>query len=224
MKRYIQCGIFSSVILILVCSFLQACKSRLFVSQPVYQHPEIMELKEQQEVVIINSETYTIPPPWKGNRLTAPEFDYSDFRLIPVKYTHNGSKIYILNTAHQSLVSLLQAAEKEGVFLKVESAYRSETYQKSIFKRMLAKGRTFDDIVRYVAPPGYSQHVLGTAVDFFPSNWRFADKIDCTWLKENGRRFGFEETYPQFNPMKRPWEPWHWNFTGKNDEFVNLGK
>ena len=203
--------------MLLLCFFLQACNSRLFVSRPVSQHPEIVELEEQQEAMTLNGKTYTIPPPWKGNKLTAPEFDYLDFRLIPVEYTHNSSKIYILATAHQSLVALLQAAEKEGVFLKVESGYRSETYQASIFKRMLAEGRTFDNIVRYVAPPGYSQHMLGTAVDFFPSRWWFADKVCYTWLKENGRRFGFEETYSQYNPMKIPWEPWHWNFNGEID-------
>ena len=213
MKRYIhiRCGFFFPVMLMLVCACLQACNFRL---------SEILEGDEPQEVVIINGETYIIPPPWAGNKLTAPKLDSSDFRLIPVEYTHNSSKIYILAAAYQPLVVLLQAAEKDGIFLKVESAYRSEAYQKRIFKRMLAEGRTFNDIIRYVAPPGYSQHMLGTAVDFFPSNWRFADKIDYTWLKENGRRFGFEETHSQFNPMKRPWEPWHWNFTGKNYEFV----
>ena len=114
-------------------------------------------------------------------------------------------------------MELLQAAEKDGISLKVESAYRSERYQKRIFKRMIAEGRSFDDIVRYVAPPGYSQHVLGTAVDFFPSNWRFADTEAYTWLRENAQRFGFEETYSRFNPMRIPWESWHWNFTGNKD-------
>ena len=83
---------------------------------------------------------------------------------------------------------------------------------------MLGEGRTFADIVRYVAPPGYSQHVLGTAIDFFPSNWRFADTPDYEWLKENARQFGFEETYSQFNKMKMPWEAWHWNYSWKNTE------
>ncbi|MCL7486903.1 MAG: M15 family metallopeptidase [Desulfobulbaceae bacterium] len=178
---------------------------------------DISQLDESREMLIIEGESYIIPPPWRGNRFIAPEYDYSDFRLIPVEYTHNGTKIYILSTAHQPLVALLEAAEKDGIFLKVESAYRSEGYQTRIFRRMLAEGRTFDDIVRYVAPPGYSQHILGTAVDFFPSNWRFAGTPAYTWLQENGRRFGFAETYSRFNLMKIPWESWHWNFIGRDD-------
>ena len=201
---------------------LPACSSRPSKSPLVSPSLEIPEQDKPQrdkpqEVVTINGETYIIPPPWTGNRLTAPELNYSDFLRIPVEYTLNNGKIYILAKAHQPVVAL-QAAEKNGIFLKVESAYRSTGYQKRIFKRMLAKGRTFDDIVRYVAPPGYSQHMLGTAVDFFPSNWRFADTTDYTWLQKNATRFGFEETYYQLNPMKIPWEAWHWNFTGKKDE------
>jgi D-alanyl-D-alanine carboxypeptidase len=78
---------------------------------------------------------------------------------------------------------------------------------------MLSEGREFDDIVRYVAPPGYSEHMLGTAVDFSPSNWRFADTDQHRWLLENAHRFGFENTYPEISETNMPWEAWHWNHT-----------
>ena len=172
--------------------------------------------------MVIDGQTYSVPPPWIGSRIVAPEFDYTDFRQIPVEYTHMGSSIYILASAHGPLVEMLKAAKEDGIELKVESAYRSERYQKQIFKRMLEEGRTFEDIVRYVAPPGYSQHVLGTAVDFFPSNWRFADTPDYAWLKENAGQFGFAETYSRFNKMKMPWEAWHWNYTGSGTEKIIL--
>lgn len=209
-----RCVILFLIMLIMVCVSQPACNSRPSNSLPVIKPLEVQEQDEPQEVVNINGETYIIPLPWAGNRFSAPKLDYSDFRRIPTKYSHNNSKVYILAAAHQPVVALLQAAEKDGVFLKVESVYRSAGYQKRIFKRMLSEGRTFDDIIRYVAPPGYSQHMLGTAVDFFPSNWRFADTIAYTWLQENGSRFGFEETYSQFNSMKMPWEAWHWNYIG----------
>ncbi len=210
-----RCVILFLILLIMVCVSQPACNSRPTKSSPVVKPLEIQEQEEAQEVVTINGETYIIPLPWTGNRFTAPNLDYSDFRRIPSEYSHNSSKIYILAAAHQPVVALLHAAEKDGVLLKVESVYRSAGYQKRIFKRMLAEGRTFDDIIRYVAPPGYSQHMLGTAVDFFPSNWRFADTTAYTWLQENGPRFGFEETYSQFNSMKMPWEAWHWNYIGE---------
>ena len=207
------------IMLMMVCALLAACSSLPPKSPQASLPLEIPEQDKPEEAVTINGETYIIPPPWTGNRFTAPELDYSDFLRIPDEYTHNSSKIYILAAAHQPVMALLQAAEKDGIFLKVESAYRSARYQKRIFKRMLAEGRTFDDIIRYVAPPGYSQHILGTAVDFFPSDWRFADTTAYTWLQKNAMRFGFEETYSRSNPMKMPWEAWHWNFTGKKDGY-----
>ena len=167
------------------------------------------------ESTSINGIEYVIPEPWSGHRLKSPRFDYSSFRQIPVKYSWNNSKLYIVVKAHAALVEMLARAEEDGVLLKVESGYRSEGYQKSIFKRMIAKGRTFDDIVRYVAPPGYSSHVFGTAVDFYPSNWRFADTPEYKWLQENGGRFNFEETYSRANGLKMPWEAWHWNYIGE---------
>ena len=210
--------IFPPLILLLFFASEAAGDSRQFDSAPEMQSPEIsLQSAPQKEQVHINGETYTVPPPWAGNRYAAPEFDYSDFRPVPVAYTHNGSEIHILKKAHSSLVALLQAAEDDGIFLKVESAYRSARYQKQIFERMLAENRTFEDIVRYVAPPGYSQHMLGTSVDFFTSNWRFAETPAYAWLLENGPRFGFQETYSRSNSMKAPWESWHWNFTGPED-------
>ena len=77
---------------------------------------------------------------------------------------------------------------------------------------MLSEGRDFEDIIRYVAPPGYSNHMLGTAVDFSPSNWRFADTKQYLWLQENGHTFGFEEIYSETNRLKMPWEAWHWQY------------
>ena len=170
---------------------------------------------DKAETITIDGIIYEIPAPWAGNKMTAPELPYSSFRKIPEAHTKEGGKIYILAKAHDSLVKMLLQAVKDGVHLLVESGYRSENYQRKIFKRMLREGRTFDDIVRYVAPPGYSQHMFGTAVDFYPSNWRFAETDQYTWLQENAHRFHFEQTYPEFNKLKIPWEAWHWNYIGK---------
>jgi LAS superfamily LD-carboxypeptidase LdcB len=209
-------GLLFSILLLLISTTLPACSTRVSIPSATASPDSFKksEKREQpQEVVVIDNKTYSIPPPWIGSRIVAPKFDYTDFRQIPVEYTHKGSSIYILASAHGPLVEMLQAAKADGITLKAESAYRGERYQKQIFKRMLAEGRTFEDIVRYVAPPGYSQHVLGTAVDFFPSNWRFADTPDYAWLKENARQFDFAETFSRFNKMKMPWEAWHWNYT-----------
>ena len=166
------------------------------------------------EVVVIDGKKYQVPPPWTGHRIDAPYYTFESFKKIPVKFTQDNSSVYILAEAQPHLVALLSKAEEDGVEIRVESGYRSQNYQSGIFKRMISQGRTFDDIVRYVAPPGYSQHMLGIAVDFYPSNWRFADTPQYGWLQENAHLFSFEETYSQYNRFKMPWEAWHWSYTG----------
>jgi len=76
----------------------------------------------------------------------------------------------------------------------------------------MAAGRTWDDLVRYVAPPGYSEHMLGIAVDLYPSNWRFAATPAYAWLKEHAAEYHFVESYPEFNLESFPWEAWHWKY------------
>lgn len=211
---------FVMILVILTAMMTAACSAHSQVvpeNEDALTQPRTEEQEAEPETVTINGKEYVVPEPWSGHRITAPKFEYSDFSKIPVEFTHNESKIYILDIAYEPLVDLLQAAKKDGIALKVESAYRSERYQKKIFKRMLAEDRTFEDIVRYVAPPGYSNHMLGRAVDFFPSNWDFAEIEAYEWLRENAGRFGFEETYSRFNPMHMPWEAWHWNYTGKRE-------
>ena len=165
------------------------------------------------ETLTIEGITYEIPPPWKGNRLTDPKLTFSSFARIPAKFSKNNSRLYILAEVLPDLVEMLTTAENDGVLIQVESAYRSASYQQQIFRRMLSEGREFEDIIRYVAPPGYSEHMLGTAVDFSPSNWRFADTDQHRWLLENAYRFGFENTYPEISESHLPWEAWHWSHT-----------
>lgn len=166
------------------------------------------------ETVMIGPELYQVPAPWSGNRMFPTSRTLDELQQIPEEFTYQGSKIFILAEAYPALVRMLEQAHRDGVIIEVESAYRSIHYQTTIFTRMLEKGRTFDDIIRYVAPPGYSQHMLGTAMDFFPSNWEFADTEQYRWLQENGHKFGFEETYSKNNRFHMPWEAWHWNYVG----------
>ena len=167
------------------------------------------------ETVIIDTLRYQVPEPWTGNRLFPTSRNLDELKQIPREHTYEGSEIYILADAYPAMVEMLEQARRDGIDLRVESAYRSINYQARIFVRMIKKGRTFEDIVRYVAPPGYSQHMLGTAMDFYPSNWEFAETEQYRWLQENASKFGFEESYSKNNRYRMPWEAWHWNYTGE---------
>jgi LAS superfamily LD-carboxypeptidase LdcB len=182
----------------------------LFLSTPLWAAVD----EAPEEFVVINNASYPIPSPWRGHKVKAPSLTVPPLMQIPMHLTENESKLYLLKDACLVLIMMAEEAEKEGIHLKIDSSYRSSWYQKKIFMRMMAEGREFDDIIRYVAPPGYSEHALGTVVDFTPSNWRFAGTSAYVWLQTNGKRFGFFETLPEYPERNTPWEAWHWQYLG----------
>ncbi len=171
----------------------------------------------QEEIVVISDVRYPVPPPWQGHKLDAPSLTVPPLMKIPVNLTENESKLYLLKDACLALIAMADEAEKENVHFQIDSSYRSSWYQKKIFMRMMREGREFEDIIRYVAPPGYSEHALGTVVDFTPSNWRFAGTSTYTWLQMHAKKYGFFETLPQYPKRKTPWEAWHWQYLGIQD-------
>ncbi len=163
-----------------------------------------------EETVTINGILYKIPPQWKGKKINGPTLIFDDFAPIPKDATWQGSALYVLKETAGVLAGMIEDAKKDGVYLVAHSAYRSRGYQTRIFVKLMEAGRSFDDLIRYVAPPGYSEHMLGTVVDFYPSNWKFASTSAYAWLKKNASGYDFFETYPETGSAA-PWEPWHWN-------------
>ena len=164
-----------------------------------------------EETVTIDGTTYPVPEAWIGQKLDAPPLKTPALVRIPHELTQDQTDIYILREAWDALVLMAEGARKDGVSLRVDSGYRSAWYQRKIFSNLMKKGRSFEDLVRYVAPPGYSEHMLGTVVDFSPGNWRFAKTPAYAWLREHAGEYGFSETYPK-NNRRHPWESWHWRY------------
>lgn len=171
------------------------------------------------ESVQIAGIRYLVPRQWRGRKVSAPTLQYEDFSRIPRDFTHKQGELYLRKEAAAALQDMAEKAQEDNVFLQVHSAYRSVGYQKRIFKKYLEQGRTFDDIVRYVAPPGYSQHALGTVVDFYPSNWEFAATEAYAWLKNHAGDFHFIESYPEHQPAGYPWEAWHWRWLPESERY-----
>jgi hypothetical protein len=64
------------------------------------------------------------------------------------------------------------------------------------------------------APPGYSQHSTGLAVDFREVENSFEGTAGYTFLKASAETFGFKESYPKGTNKGAGFEPWHWQFVG----------
>jgi D-alanyl-D-alanine carboxypeptidase len=116
------------------------------------------------------------------------------------------------------LQQLLTDASKAGTDLKIISAYRSFGEQGA-----LKNGYTVtygSGANKFSADQGYSEHQLGTTVDFTTSKLgtqftAFAKTDSFKWLEDNAYRYGFVLSYPESNTYYQ-FEPWHWRFVGKS--------
>jgi len=111
-----------------------------------------------------------------------------------------------------------EAAQASRVEIKLVSAFRTTAYQTSLFRRKLDQGHTMQEVLRVSAPPGYSEHHSGRAIDLTtrgckPLEEDFARTDAYRWLLSNARFFGFRESYPLNNRQRIAWEPWHWYFS-----------
>ncbi|MFM2424248.1 MAG: hypothetical protein RLZZ70_639 [Candidatus Parcubacteria bacterium] len=141
----------------------------------------------------------------------------SRLKLIDTEYLAAGRKEqYFHAEALPFLEDLLAAAKDDGIDLRVVSAYRSFETQaelKGAYLQSYGSGAN-----TFSADQGYSEHQLGTALDFSTPNLGgsldgFGGTEAYTWLKENAHTYGFILSYPQGNNYY-VYEPWHWRFVG----------
>ena len=145
--------------------------------------------------------------------------NYSPVSLVTITpaYTVNTSKIYSIHSEVSAfLEQLLTDAQAAGTPLLVLSSYRSFGEQanlKSAYKVTYGSGAN-----RFSADQGYSEHQLGTAVDFTTTSLKttstgFATTPNGKWLLDNAYKYGFILSYPKSNTYYM-YEPWHWRFVG----------
>jgi zinc D-Ala-D-Ala carboxypeptidase len=160
--------------------------------------------------------------------------DYDRARRLPVQLeakrlvrvgraTDDGKPVRLTPRAAAAWRAMQTAAMADGVTLLSLSGFRSIARQTKIIRANLAKGRPMDDLLRFVAAPGCSEHHTGRAIDIgSPDDAKhFEASFDRTqefrWLKRNARRFGFTLSYPRNNPHKIGYEPWHWLYSSNSD-------
>lgn len=140
--------------------------------------------------------------------------DIEDKYVLPA-----GKKLQFLDPALPYLEDLLDDADDAGVNLRVVSAYRSFDEQmalKSNYKFIYGAGTANS----FSADQGYSEHQLGTTVDFgtptVPGAMSsFENTTAYKWLLENAYKYGFVISYPKSNSYYI-YEPWHWRFVGED--------
>ena len=143
-------------------------------------------------------------------------------RLVPAGTDIYGRDRQLTPEAAQAWSALESAAQRDGIVLLLVSAFRGLDYQRQIFERKLAAGQPLEEILKVNAPPGYSEHHTGRAVDVTtpgcpPLSEEFEATAAFTWLAREAGRFGFALTYPRDNPFGIAYEPWHWAFQSREE-------
>ncbi len=125
--------------------------------------------------------------------------------------------LWLESGASQAWRGMHAAAARDGIALELISGFRSVERQREIFAAHLAHGRSKQDLLRWVAPPGYSEHHTGQAADIgTPGSPPLEEDFEKTrafaWLTAHAPSFGFSLSYPRDNTCGLGYEPWHWRF------------
>ncbi|HYD93653.1 MAG TPA: M15 family metallopeptidase [Candidatus Paceibacterota bacterium] len=146
--------------------------------------------------------------------------NYAPADLYPVPQNYwfqEGKDEEILTGIAPHLIDLLEAATEDGIDLLVASSYRSFERQGELKNSYVVRYGTGANA--FSAEQGYSEHQLGTTVDFTTREvgGTFAgfDQTEAyEWLAENAYKYGFVLSYPKGNTYYQ-YEPWHWRFVGR---------
>jgi D-alanyl-D-alanine carboxypeptidase len=163
--------------------------------------------KIDPEVLQKYSKVYFLNENYNPQAVTAlePQYLYHDNRPESIE-----SRVY------PHLISLLNAAKNSGIELYVKSAYRSFDEQGALKNNYSVTYGTGANA--FSADQGYSEHQLGTTVDFITTGLGgqlqgFHGTNAYTWLQNNAHLYGFILSYPQGNAFYI-FEPWHWRYVG----------
>jgi LAS superfamily LD-carboxypeptidase LdcB len=125
--------------------------------------------------------------------------------------------------AAEDLLRLTQAARAAGEDLVVASGYRSFEDQRAVHAELT--GLYGEEARRLSAPPGHSEHQLGTTVDFTNREARYAvgPAFEGTgahgWLREHAHEYGFVQSYERGKEGETGYraEAWHYRHIGAED-------
>ena len=152
----------------------------------------------------------------KSHLLTA---DYDPGELVSldgkgIRVNKKGMKLE--KVTFEALKRMLDDSAREGLALMVSSAYRDYKYQVGLYNYYISKyGKEKTDT--FSAPPGASQHQLGTVVDFNDVENTFAGTKEEKWLTENAWKYGFSLSFPKGyeDVTGYDWESWHFRYVTK---------
>ena len=130
--------------------------------------------------------------------------------------------IYVHKDIYDNFKEMQFKASQRGISLQLLSGYRSIDLQRDIFyQNKSIRNQTAIERSRDSAPPGYSEHSTGYAIDVGDGNYpntHFEVEFEQTpafkWMKRFASKYHFVLSFPPNNIQGVTYEPWHWRFEG----------
>ena len=173
------------------------------------------------------------PTPTSGNSQTQGKdgntllghFPYKEAPVSELRPITPDNGIQLRAAAAEKYQAMVAAAGQAGVILVPISGFRSVADQQHVFFDVKAeRGQVTTKRAEVSAPPGYSEHHTGYAVDIGDGNTPatnlspdFEKTAAFQWLQKNAPYYSFELSFPQNNAQGVNYEPWHWRFVGDRD-------
>lgn len=165
------------------------------------------------ELLILVSQQFALPE------------SYAPLDLVPLDdYFGDSVTVGIENQVRQIILDPLQqiidAMHAAGLHPSILSGYRSYDVQYLAWKWW--NSQYPERVAIMSARAGYSEHQLGTTVDFGSPeidhlfHVDFANTQEGLWLRDNAHRYGFTMSYPanSYAITGFKYEPWHFRYVG----------
>ena len=147
-----------------------------------------------------------------------------------------GDSIRLEVNTYKAFKKMEAAAKRDGIYLKIVSAYRGFERQKLIWNNKYEKftndfslepEKAISEIIRFSTVPGTSRHHWGTDIDIIDGNFPDEENVLVSekfekdglfykvkkWLDNNSENFGFYLTYTNDKNRKGfEFEPWHYSY------------
>ncbi|MBE9204084.1 D-alanyl-D-alanine carboxypeptidase family protein [Synechocystis salina LEGE 06099] len=147
---------------------------------------------------------------------------YEEAPLGDLKNITPDGRLKLRQAAADQFLRMQRDAKAQGISLVPISAFRTVTEQEQLFFAIKQqRNQEARQRAEVSAPPGYSEHHTGYAVDIGDGSAQathlsetFAQTKAFDWLQNNAAKYSFELSFPPDNPQGIAYEPWHWRYVG----------
>jgi D-alanyl-D-alanine carboxypeptidase len=189
---------------------------------------EVAPSEPARESISVSSPTVSNAPdaPVSSAELEASpllnHFPYEEAPASELEPVSSDGSIMLRRAAATKFLEMVDAARADGIRIAPLSGFRSLDQQESLFFDVKAeRGQQATLRAEVSAPPGYSEHHTGYAIDvgdeYFPDTdlrVSFERTPAFEWLNENAAYYSFELSFPEDSPHGVSYEPWHWRYVG----------